>query len=373
MDKFMGSTLERLSFGQTAPFWSWIAPVLALGAVAYFGLHIEDGTVALYLAALLLPAVMAAVHHAEVIAVKVGEPLGTLVLALAVTIIECALIITLMLSKPDESATLVRDTVYSAVMIIMGGVIGLCLVVGAARHHVQRFGLYGVSAATTTLIAMSVLVLVLPNFTVGTPGPYFSTSQLILVGVASLVLWLMFVFVQTVRHRDYFLPEDASETDHHHGAASCTTSQVWLAAGLLLACLVSVVLLAKSLSDPLAVIIVKSGAPLSAVGVVIAAVVLLPESVAAVRAAAANRLQTSLNLALGSSLATIGLTVPAIAFLSVIFGWKLELGLEPIGITLLALMLLVASTSLATGRTTVQQGTVHLVIFAVFLFTSFSP
>jgi len=373
MEKFMGETFDRLSLSQTAPFWSWLAPAAALAALAYFGLHIEDGRTALYLAALLLPAVMAAVHHAEVIAVKVGEPLGTLVLALAVTIIECALIITLMLSKPEESATLVRDTVYSAIMIIMGGVIGLCIVVGAARHHVQRFGLYGVSAATTTLIAMSVLVLVLPDFTAGTPGPYFSTPQLLLIGVASLVLWLMFVFVQTVRHRDYFLPDDAKDSDHHHGAESCTTRQALLAAALLLACLVAVVLLAKSLSDPLAAVIVKSGAPLSAVGVIIAAVVLLPESVAAVRAAAANRLQTSMNLALGSSLATIGLTVPVIAFLSVIFGWKLELGLEPAGLTLLALMLLVASTSLATGRTTVQQGTVHLVIFAVFLFLSFSP
>jgi Ca2+:H+ antiporter len=364
--------IRPLDFGRTAPFWSWLAPVVALGALAFTGLHIEDGAVALTLAVLIVPAVMAAVHHAEVIAVKVGEPLGTLVLALAVTVIECALIITLMLSKPEESASLVRDTVYSAVMIILGGVVGLCLLVGAARHHVLRFGLDGVSAATVTLVAMSGLVLILPDYTLATEGPYFSTSQLLLVGAACLVLWGMFVFVQTVRHRDYFLPEDGGQ-DAHHGSGSCTTRQAWLAGGLLLACLVAVVLLAKSLSDPLATIIVASGAPLSAVGVVIAGVVLLPESVAAVRAAAANRLQTSLNLALGSSLATIGLTVPVIAVLSVIFGWRLELGLEPLGITLLALMLFVASLSLATGRTTVQQGAVHLVIFAVFLFTSFNP
>jgi Ca2+:H+ antiporter len=318
--------------------------------------------------------VLAAVHHAEVIAVKVGEPFGTLVLALAVTVIECALIITLMLAKPEESAGLVRDTVYSAVMIILGGVVGLCITVGAARHHVQRFGLYGVSAATTTLAALSVLVLILPNFTTSTAGPTFSASQLVLVGVASLALWLLFVFVQTVRHRDYFLPDvDESGTELHVGAENVTGVQLWLALGLLLACLGSVVLLAKALSDPLAALIVKSGAPLSAVGVVIAGVVLLPESVAALRAARADRLQTSLNLALGSALATIGLTVPVIAGLSFVFGWRLELGLDPKGITLLSLMLLVSAMSLGTGRTTVQQGAVHLVIFGFFLFTSFTP
>jgi Ca2+:H+ antiporter len=361
----------RLGLARTAPFWSWLAPLAAFLALGVVGLHIEVGPVAMALAALLVPAVMAAVHHAEVIAVKVGEPLGTLVLALAVTVIECALIITLMLSKPAESATLVRDTVYSAVMIIIGGVVGLCLLVGAVRHHVQRFGLDGVSAATVTLIAMAGLVLILPDYTEAVPGPYFSEPQLLLVGAACLFLWLLFVFVQTVRHRDYFLPEEGGNT--HHGSESCTNRQALLALGLLVACLAAVVLLAKSLSDPLAAIIVASGSPLSAVGVVIAAVVLLPESVAAVRAAAANRLQTSLNLALGSALATIGLTVPVIAVLAVMFGWQLELGLQPLGIALLALMLFVASTSLSTGRTTVQQGAVHLVIFAVFLFTSFSP
>jgi Ca2+:H+ antiporter len=316
--------------------------------------------------------VLAAVHHAEVIAVKVGEPFGTLVLALAVTVIECALIVTLMLAKPDTSAALLRDTVYSAVMIILTGVVGLCITVGGARHHVQRFGLYGVSAATTTLAALGVLVLVLPNFTTSTAGPTYTEPQLVLVGIASLVLWLLFVFVQTVRHRDYFLPEDGP-ADSHHDVESVSSRQMWLALGLLLFSLVGVVLLSKTLSDPLAAAIISSGAPLSAVGVVIAGVVLLPEGVAAVRAARANRLQTSLNLALGSALATIGLTVPIIVGLSVAFGWTLELGLDAKGITLLALTLLVSAMSLSTGRTTVLQGAVHLVIFVFFLFTSFAP
>ncbi len=365
-------TAHPLDLGRTAPFWSWLAPLTAWLAFGLLQARTGETGIALMLAALLLPAVLAAVHHAEVIAVKAGEPFGTLVLALAVTIIECALIVTLMLAKPDASAPLLRDTVYSAVMIILGGVVGLCIAVGAARHHVQRFGLYGVSAANTTLAALAVLVLVLPNFTTSTEGPTYSQSQLLLVGGASLVLWLLFVVVQTVRHRDYFLPDDQDD-DGHHDSADNGARQLWIAVALLLACLGAVVLLSKSLSDPLAAVIVSTGAPVSAVGVVIAGVVLLPEGVAAVRAARANRLQTSLNLALGSALATIGLTVPIVAALSVAFGWTLELGLDAKGITLLALMLLVASMSLGTGRTTVLQGAVHLVIFAFFLFTSFTP
>jgi Ca2+:H+ antiporter len=372
MRDFAESLVRPLNFGRTAPFWSWLAPLAAW--IAYGLLHSRalDPTVAIFLAALLMPAVLAAVHHAEVIAVKVGEPFGTLVLALAVTVIECALIVTLMLAKPDTSAALLRDTVYSAVMIILGGVVGICIAVGAARHHVQRFGLYGVSAASTTLAALAVLVLVLPNFTTSTSGPTFTEGQLLLVGAASLVLWLLFVFIQTVSHRDYFLPDDA-DAGTYHGSESCTNRQAALALALLIASLVAVVLLAKSLSDPLASAIVKTGAPLSAVGVVIAGVVLLPEGLAALRAARANRLQTSLNLALGSALATIGLTVPIIATLSVIFDWTLVLGLDAKGVTLLALMILVSSMSLSTGRTTVLQGAVHLVIFVFFLFTSFMP
>ncbi len=372
MRELAGNLIKPLDFGRTAPFWSWLAPLAAALALAFFHGRASEPAFAIGLATLLIPAVLAAVHHAEVIAVKVGEPFGTLVLALAVTVIECALIVTLMLAKPDTSAALLRDTVYSAVMIILTGVVGLCITIGGARHHVQRFGLYGVSAATTTLAALGVLVLVLPNFTTSTAGPTYTESQLILVGIASLVLWLLFVFVQTVRHRDYFLPEDGP-ADSHHDVESVSSRQMWLALGLLLSSLVSVVLLSKTLSDPLAALIISSGAPLSAVGVVIAGVVLLPEGVAAVRAARANRLQTSLNLALGSALATIGLTVPIIVALSVAFGWTLELGLDAKGITLLALTLLVSAMSLSTGRTTVLQGAVHLVIFAFFLFTSFAP
>lgn len=372
MKDLAGAIVAPLAITRTAPFWSWAAPLAA--GVAFIMLHgalASTAAIAL-LAALLFPSVLAAVHHAEVIAVRVGEPFGTLVLALAVTVIECALIITIMLADPSSSATLLRDTVFSAVMIILAGVVGLCIAVGAARHHVQRFGLYGVSAATTALAALAVLVLILPNYTTSTTGPTYSLGQLLLVAGGSLILWLLFIFVQTVSHRDYFLPEDVTG-DGMPDRQTCTNMQALLAVLLLLASLAAVILLAKTLSDPLASAIVRTGAPLSAVGVVIAGVVLMPEGLAALRAARANQLQTSLNLALGSALATIGLTVPVIVGLSILFEWTLVLGLDARGITLLALTLLVSAMSLSTGRTTVLQGAVHLVIFAFFLFTSFAP
>ncbi len=364
--------ITPLALSQTAPAWSWLAPAAAWLALAVLTRGSISGTDALVFLLLLFPAVMAAVHHAEVIAVKVGEPFGTLVLALAVTVIEGALIITLMLAKPGGSQELLRDTVYATVMIILTGVVGLCITSGAARHHVQRFGLYGVSAANTAIATLAVLVLVLPVFTTSSASGTFTLSQLVLVGCACLVLWLLFIFVQTVRHRHYFLPEEGGEEDHV-GSHQVSGRQLLLAIVLLFSCLGAVVLLAKALSNPLSEVIRATGAPLSAVGVVIATIVLLPESVAALRAARANRLQTSLNLALGSAMATIGLTVPLIVGLSLVFKWNLVLGLDPKAITLLALTLLVSSISLGTGRTTVLQGSVHMVIFVIFLFTSFFP
>lgn len=372
MRAFADSLVAPLAISRTAPFWSWGAPLAAAAALLFTGAAANNAAVALLYAALLLPVVLAAVHHAEVIAVRVGEPFGTLVLALAVTIIECALIITVMLANPLGSAALLRDTVFSAVMIILGGVVGLCIAVGAARHRVQRFGLDGVTGALTALAALAVLVLVMPNYTTTTRGPTYSEGQLLLVGGASLVLWLLFVFVQTIRHRDYFLPEDVTG-DGLPDRQPATDRQALMALMLLVGSLASVVLLAKGLSAPLSDLILATGAPLAAVGVVIAGVVLLPESIAALRAARANRLQTSLNLALGSALATIGLTVPVIVGLSLLMDWQLVLGLDGRGNILLALMLFVSSLSLATGRTTVLQGGVHLVIFAFFLFTSFTP
>ncbi|BAU94041.1 calcium/proton antiporter (plasmid) [Methylorubrum populi] len=354
------------------PTWTWTAPIGGWALIAASA-AVSHPALTIALGAGLFACVLAAVHHAEVVAHRVGEPYGTLVLALAVTVIEVALIVSLMIAGGEETAALARDTVFAAVMIILNGMVGLSLLVGAARHGEQAYGLYGVNAALAALATMAVLTLVLPNTTTSIAGPVYAPSQLVMVALASLTLYGAFVLVQTVRHRDYFLPEgDAAHDEEAHapppGARAAAVSAV-----LLLACLGAVVLLAKALAPTIEASVDAAGAPKALVGIIIAGVVLLPEGVAALRAARADRLQTSMNLALGSALATIGLTVPAVAVVSLVTGWTLVLGLDLKGMALLMLTLIVATLSLGTGRTTVLQGIIHLVIFAVYLFTTVVP
>lgn len=350
--------------------WTWAAPALAWVLVAG-GYALAPPAWAI--AIVLFATVLAAVHHAELIAHRVGEPFGTLVLAIAVTVIEVGLILTLMFAAGDDAATLARDTVFAAVMIILNGLVGVCILAGALRHREQSFQQTGVSAALATLCALTVLTLVLPNFTVSEPGPVYSGSQLAFVAVVSFLLYMTFVLVQTVRHRDYFLPPVDRLADEEAHADPPGARQALLSFGLLLACLGAIVLLAKTLAPAIEQGVADAGAPRTLVGVIIAALVLLPESVAATRAALGNRLQTSMNLGLGSALATIGLTIPAVAALSLMIDLPISLGLDGKGIVLLFLTLLVASLSLGTGRTTILQGVVHLVIFGVYLFTTIVP
>lgn len=318
--------------------------------------------------------VMAAVHHAEIVAHRVGEPFGTLILALAVTVLEVGLIVTLMFGSAEGAATLARDTVIAAVMIILNLLLGVCLLIGGLKHGEQRFVQPGVSAALAVLSALTVLSLVLPNYTVSEPGPVYATPQLIFVAIVSLILYGTFVMVQTVRHRDYFLrPESDPTSGGDVGATHVSRRRAQASAALLVVSLGAVVLLAKGLSTPLDNAVAAAGLPKALVGVVIAALVLAPEGIAATRAALANRLQTSLNLALGSALATIGLTIPAVAVVSIMVDLPIALGLTGKGTVLLLLTLLVTTQSLATGRTTVLQGMVHLVIFGVYLFTTVVP
>ena len=351
------------------PLWTLVAPVLGLAAAVLGAAKLGALGTAIAVV-VLIASVLAAVHHAEVIAHKVGEPFGTLVLAIAVTVIEVALIVSLMLSDTGGATELARDTVFAAIMIILNFIIGLCLLAGAVRHREQSFTLKGMSAALGVLAAMTVLSLVLPNYTSSTPGPTYAPSQLVFVAVVSLILYGTFILVQTVRHRDYFLPDSEDADDH---AAPPSTRASIIALGVLLVALVAVVLLAKTLSPTIEAAVVQAGLPLAVVGVVIAALVLAPESLAAYKAAKRNRLQTSLNLALGSALATIGLTIPSVAIVSLMLGLPLGLGVDAKGMTLLALSLFVTSLSLGTGRTTVLQGVVHLVIFAAYLFTTIVP
>ena len=322
--------------------------------------------------AALIGAVLSAVHHAETVAHRIGEPFGTLVLALAVTVIEAALIVSIMLASGDRTSAVARDSVYAAVMIICTGVIGLCLVVGATKHRVQTFKAEGSGPALAALATLGVLVLVEPDFTTSAPAPLYSPSQLIFIAAASLALWSAFIFFQTVEHRDYYLPPDGTEDAHVH-AEPPTAGQAWAGFALLLISLVVVVGLAKKLSPRIEGAIQAAGAPQAALGVAIAVLVLLPETVAAVRAAYANRLQTSMNLALGSALASIGLTVPVVVAASLTLNLQLALGLDFKDVVLLSLALLVSTITLATGRTNRMQGAVHLILFAAFLFLTLVP
>jgi Ca2+:H+ antiporter len=352
--------------------WSTIAPILAAALLVAAALLPASLVLSIFAGLALIGAVLAAVHHAEVVAHKVGEPLGTLVLALAVTIIEASLILSMMLAGGTDKAVLARDTVYAAVMIICNGVIGLCILVGGIRHREQSFRIEGASPAYAALVALATLALVLPNFTTNAPGPVYTPIQLDFAGLESFVLWGVFVFVQTVRHREYFLAPDGREGGESH-APPPTALATWLSIGLLLIALVGVVGLAKVLSPSIEAAVKSIGAPDAVVGIAIALVVLLPETVAAVRAAAANRLQTSMNLALGSALATIGLTIPAVVIASQLFHLPVVLGLPPKDMVLLVLTFLVGGMTLGSGRTSVMHGAVQLVVFATFLFLSVVP
>ncbi|KIO76957.1 ionic transporter y4hA [Pedobacter lusitanus] len=353
------------------PLWTIVAPVLAW--LAYFGISLDLGVFyTFFLSAVLIGGVLAAVHHAEVVAHRVGEPFGTLLLALAITIIEVALIVSLMLTGGPDTAELARDTVLAAVMIILTGIVGMSLLVGGAKFKEQVFSLPGVSAALVTLTAIMVLTLILPNYTTSHPGPQYTQVQLIFVAIICLVLYGAFVMVQAVRHRDYFLPPEADGNEDIH--ADPPTKKVALISGLLLVlCLGIVVLLAKALAPDIEKAVINFGAPKSLVGVIIAAVVLLPEGLAAYRAAKKDRLQTSLNLALGSALASIGLTIPAVAIVSILTGMSITLGIDMKATVLLLLAQFTIMLSLATGRTNILQGIVLLVIFSVYLFTIIAP
>jgi Ca2+:H+ antiporter len=344
-----------------------VLPVLGVVAWLVLG-KAGGGLVAGVLAVVLLGNVMAAVHHAEVIALRVGEPFGTLVLALAVTVIEVGLIISIMLAEP--SPALMRDSVHAVVMLVLHGLAGLCIVVGAIRHRTTEFRVEGANAFLAVLIPMAVLVLVVPNHVVSVPGPYYSPVQLVFVSLACIALYVAFLFIQTNWHRDYFMPVGDQDDGAH---ARPTARMAMISFGLMSAALFSVVVLAKALAPALQAGVQAVGAPLAIVGVMIAAIVLLPETTAAVRAAAANRLQSSINLALGSAVACIGLTVPAVVVVAWWIGQPLELGISPGASVLMALGFTVAIITYGTGRTNLLSGVVHLVLLATYIFSIFAP
>jgi Ca2+:H+ antiporter len=345
-----------------------ILPALGIAAWLTVG-KVGPGLLALVPAAVLLGNVIAAVHHAEVVALRVGEPFGTLLLALAVTVIEVGLIISIMLSA-ESNLTLLRDSVHAVVMLVVHGLAGLCIVVSACREREGEFRVEGAKAFLAVLIPMATLVLVVPNYLVSAPGPYYSTLQLAFVSAVCFALYLAFLFIQTGWHRAYFLPVGADDS----GEQARPSGRIALASlALLFVALLSVVLLAKSLAPALEAGVRALGAPPAIVGVIVAAIVLLPETAAATRAAARRQLQASINLALGSAVASIGLAVPVVGLASLWIGQPLELGVSPVAGVLMALGFAVAIITYGTGRTNLLSGVVHLLLLATWVFTIFAP
>ncbi|MBO9573513.1 MAG: ionic transporter y4hA [Chitinophagaceae bacterium] len=352
------------------PLWTLIAPVFAW--LAYAGKDMGSGFFfTIVLAVALTGVVLAAVHLAEVVAHRVGEPFGTLILALAVTIIELSLIVSLMSAGGEGSAVLARDTIFAANMIILTGIIGICLLLGGVKFHEQFVIKHSAISGLIALTAILILTLVLPNYTTSTPGPIYSKSQLVFVAIVCLVIYGAFVLVQSVRHRDYFLPPGVGDENKH--AIPPTNQTAIISLLLLLPCLGAVVLLAKALSPAIESGVAGIGAPKSLVGIIIAMIILLPEGIAAMQAAAKNRLQTSMNLALGSALASTGLTIPAVAIFSLFSDSNILLGIDMKSILLLILSIFTVMLSLVTGRTNILYGIVLLVIFATYLFTTIVP
>ncbi|WP_069770145.1 calcium:proton antiporter [Streptomyces sp. LUP30] len=355
--------------------WTSLVPALAVVLLALTWGRDLPGAVVALVTLVLAAAVLAAVHHAEVVAHRVGEPFGSLVLAVAVTIIEVALIVTLMADGGDKSATLARDTVFAAVMITCNGIVGLCLLVASLRHGTAVFNPEGTGAALATVATLATLSLVLPTFTTSRPGPEFSDVQLTFAAVSSLILYGLFVTTQTVRHRDYFLPitrqGEVITVEDHADVPTSRTALVSL--GLLGLALIGVVGLAKGVSPTIESAVESAGLHHAVVGVIIALLVLLPETIAALRSARRDRVQTSLNLALGSAMASIGLTVPAVALASLWLSGPLVLGLGSTYTVLLALTVVVSSLTVVPGRATPLQGGVHLVLFAAYLELAVNP
>lgn len=352
------------------PRWTLIAPVVAFAA--WFGFAGATSAFAAFvLFAALLAAVMAAVYHAEVIAARLGDPFGAIVLALAVTVIELGLIVSILLGDQPQP-TLVRDTIHAVVVLVLHGLAGLCIVVGAIKHHEVTFRTQGAQAYLTVLLPMVAVTLVLPSYTSSAPGPYYSGSQLAFASVVCLGLWLAFTFVQTVRHREHFTPTREATAAEAHGPRP-EDRIAWIALGVLGVALVAVVLLAKAASPFIQAGVLALGAPEALVGVIVAAIVLLPEAATALKAAVADRLQTSINLALGSAVASIGLTVPTVAVIAWFTGTELALGVEPMSAVLLLLSFLMAIITYGTGRASLLSGIVHLILLAMWLFVMVVP
>lgn len=314
--------------------------------------------------------VATAVHHAEAIAAKIGPSLGAIVLALAVTVIEVGLIVSMMTNDSADSAVVARDTVFAAVIVVTNGILGVCMLISGLRYREVEFHAAGTNALLAALAVLSGLTLVLPNYTTSTAGPTYSTFQLAFASVASIALYGCLLFAQTKTHKDYFEPAEGAGHGGHGGHAP---SRPWLSLVCLLMSLGAVIGFAKTLSPAIEAGVAALGAPRATVGIVIALLVLAPESLAAASAARNNQLQTSVNLALGSGAASIALTIPVVSGFVILTNRPLVLGLEPKNVAILALTFLTGSLTLGRGTSTALQGMIHIVLLCAFLALSFVP
>lgn len=352
--------------------YKWYNTLPLLACLLFFSGYIHDSIIFQILAGLLLiGSVLSAVHHSETVAHRVGEPYGTIILAVAITIIEVSVIISLMVSGGDEAVSLARDTVYATTMLILNGIVGLCLFIGGLKHREQTFSNHAVTIALVSLVSILVFTLILPTFTKSISGPYYSSSQLLFASFACVLIYASFIFAQTIRHRDFFLTKENSPNTS--AAALVSNRDLVISITFLLVSLTIVVLLAKTLSPTIEMIVLSYHLPKTIVGVVIATIILLPEGIAAVIAASKNKLQTSLNLAFGSALASIGLTIPAVSIVCYLYDIKLVLGLDYLSIVLLMLSVITVMLSLNSGRSNVVYGTVLLVNLIAFIYMIVFP
>lgn len=367
----------------TAPIWRAEAPFVPIAiTTALFQLFghgwLGDlsnplwlGFLFLWLFVVILWSALRVVHHAECLAVKLGEPYGTLILTLSVITIEVMMISTLMLHG-DDNPSLARDTMFAVIMIVLNALVGLSLLLGALRYREQAHNLQGASAYLSVIIPLAVLALILPDHTVTTSEPTLSGFQSVFLVVMCLALYGTFLAIQTVRHAGYFTSAGPAHQDDH-GHDEPTAHSVPFHAVMLLAYLIPVVLLAEDIAVPIESGIDAFGLPVALGGFVVAALVLTPEAIGAIEAALANRLQRSVNILLGSVLATIGLTVPAVLIVSLVTGKPVELGLQNADTTLLLLTLAVSVVTFGSARTNLLQGMVHLTLFLAYAMLIFAP
>ncbi|MBC6491522.1 calcium:proton antiporter [Flavihumibacter stibioxidans] len=349
----------------------WTSIIPALAWLLYFSGLIQTSDIFQIVASILLIlSVMSSVHHSEIIAHRVGEPFGTIILAISITVIEVSIIISLMVSGGDDSVSLARDTVYSATMLILNGIVGACLFIGGLKHHEQTFSKHSVTIALVSLVSIVIFTLVFPTFTKSIEGPFYTTPQLIFVSITCLIIYSFFLFAQTTRHREYFLSEGEEKNEH---SGKISNGVFYISLVFLVASLGIVVLLAKTLSPTIETIVTSYNLPKTLVGVIIAAIILLPEGLAAIIAARKNKLQSSLNLALGSALTSIGLTIPCVAVVSSIYDMKIILGLDIKSIILLGLSVFTVMLSLSSGRSNIVYGVVLLMNLAAFIFMIIYP